>query len=69
MKTIFEKSNGVEGIGFGECKLGDYLPQALLRKEAVGLPQLSELEVLRVERPKFLYRKRFLSARVLYDEI
>lgn len=47
MKTIFEKSNGVEGIGFGECKLGDYLPQALLRKEAVGLPQLSELEVMR----------------------
>ena len=47
MKTIFEKSNGVEGIGFGESKLGDYLPQALLRKEAVGLPQLSELEVMR----------------------
>lgn len=43
----FEKSNGVEGIGFGECKLGDYLPQVLLRKEAVGLPQLSELEVMR----------------------
>ena len=39
MKTIFEKSNGVEGIGFGECKLGDYLPQVLLRKEAVGLPR------------------------------
>lgn len=47
MKTIFEKSNGVEGIGFGECKLGDYLPQVLLRKEAVGLPQLSELGVMR----------------------
>lgn len=47
MKTIFEKSNGVEGIGFGKCKLGDYLPQVLLRKEAVGLPQLSELEVMR----------------------
>ena len=47
MKTIFEKSNGVEGIGFGECKLGDYLPQVLLRKEAVGLPQFSELEVMR----------------------
>lgn len=47
MKTIYEKSNGVEGIGFGECKLGDYLPQVLLRKEAVGLPQLSELEVMR----------------------
>ena len=47
MKTIFYIFNGVEGIGFGECKLGDYLPQVLLRKEAVGLPQLSELEVMR----------------------
>lgn len=47
MKTIFEKSNGVEGIGFGECRLGDYLPKNLLRDGAIGLPQLSELEVLR----------------------
>ena len=47
MKTIFEKSNGVDGIGVGEYKLGDFLPQELLRKTPVGLPQLSELEVLR----------------------
>ena len=47
MKTIFEKSNGVSGIEFGECTLGDFLPQELLRKEKMGLPELSELEVMR----------------------
>ena len=47
MKTIFEKSNGVDGIGFGECKLGDFLPQEMLREGEIGLPQLSELEVMR----------------------
>lgn len=47
MKTIFEKSNGVDGIGFGECVLGDFLPNKFLREGNIGLPQLSELEVLR----------------------
>ncbi len=47
MKTIFEKSNGAEGIGVGEYKLGDFLPEDFLRKETIGLPQLSELEVMR----------------------
>ena len=47
MKTIFEKSNGVEGIGIGEYQLGDFLPKEFLREEKIGLPQLSELEVLR----------------------
>lgn len=47
MKTIFEKSTGVNGISIGECVLGDFLPNELLRKEPIGLPQLSELEVLR----------------------
>lgn len=47
MKTIFEKTSNVEGVGFGECKLGDFLPQELLRKDSIGLPQLSELDVLR----------------------
>ena len=48
MKTIFEKSNGVEGIGFGSnAVLGDYLPQEILREDTIGLPQLSELEVMR----------------------
>lgn len=47
MKTIFEKSNGVDGIRFGECKLGDFLPKEILREEPIGLPQLSELDVMR----------------------
>ena len=47
MKTIFEKSNGVDGIGFEENELGDFLPQELIRKDVIGLPQLSELEVMR----------------------
>ena len=47
MKTIFEKSNGVDGIGFEEIELGDFLPQELIRKDVIGLPQLSELEVMR----------------------
>ena len=48
MKTIFEKSNGVDGIGFGvKNELGEFLPKELLREGNVGLPQLSELEVMR----------------------
>ena len=41
MKTIFEKSNGVEGIGFGSnAFLGDYLPQEILREGEIGLHSL-----------------------------
>ena len=49
MKTIFEKSSGVSGIEFGEdIKLTENcIPQSLLRKNPIGLPQLSELEVMR----------------------
>ena len=47
MKTIFEKSNGVNGIEFGECRLEGCIPESLLRKNPIGLPQLSELEVMR----------------------
>ena len=50
MKTIFEKSTGVDGIGFGvsdEISLVGMIPDSLLRKDAVGLPQVSELEVMR----------------------
>ena len=47
MKTIFEKSNGVSGIELGECELKGFIPESLLRKELIGLPQLSELEVMR----------------------
>ena len=47
MKTIFEKSNGVSGVEIGECVLGQFVPKELLRKEPIGLPQLSELDVMR----------------------
>ena len=50
MKTIFEKSNGADGIGIGvnsEIKLEGLIPKELLREDPIGLPQLSELEVLR----------------------
>ncbi len=47
MKTIFEKSNGVDGVSIGECELGQFFPRELLRKDSIGLPQLSELEVMR----------------------
>jgi glycine dehydrogenase subunit 2 len=47
MKTVFEKSTGVDGVGVNECTLGDFLPDELLRKEDIGLPQLSELDVMR----------------------
>lgn len=48
MKTIFEKSNGIDGINFtDEVENLNFLPETLLRKESVGLPQLSELEVMR----------------------
>lgn len=47
MKTIFEKSNGVSGIEIGDYKLEGVIPENLLRKKPIGLPQLSELEVMR----------------------
>ncbi len=48
MKTIFQKSNGADGVCVGSNeKLGNFIPNNLLRKDAVGLPQLSELEVMR----------------------
>jgi len=48
MKTIFEKTSGVSGVSIGDnCKLEFELPEAFLRKEPIGLPQLSELDVMR----------------------
>ena len=49
MKTIFEKSNGSCGncLGDVEFKLEDCISKAFLRKRTVGLPQLSELDVMR----------------------
>ena len=52
MKTIFEKSTGVNGVGVGDVKgevvaLESMIPAELLRKDPIGLPQLSELDVMR----------------------
>lgn len=50
MKTIFEKSSGVDGVGICDCEfdgIEQFIPEDLLRKDQIGLPQLSELEVLR----------------------
>ena len=47
MKTIFQKTNGVDGVTLGECELGDFIPKNMLRSKEIGLPKLSELEVMR----------------------
>lgn len=48
MKTIFEKSNGTDGINLTDEKINlDFLPQEFLRTKELGLPQVSELEVMR----------------------
>ncbi len=48
MKTIFEKSNNVDGINVSDegIKLNS-ISQEFIRNEKIGLPQMSELEVLR----------------------
>lgn len=47
-KTIFEKSNNIDGINIFDCdKNLDFINKAFLRKTPLNLPQLSELEVLR----------------------
>lgn len=48
MKTIFEKSNNVDGVNVCEEELKiTSVSDEFLRKEKIGLPQMSELEVLR----------------------
>ncbi|MBE7712959.1 MAG: glycine dehydrogenase subunit 2 [Cyanobacteria bacterium SIG26] len=48
MKIIFEKSNGIDGINLTDEKIDiNFIPQSFLREEKIGLPQLSELEVMR----------------------
>lgn len=48
MKTIFEKSNGVEGISITEINdLPVGVARNFLREGDIGLPTLSELEVMR----------------------
>lgn len=48
MKTIFEKSNGIDGINLTDEKENlNFLDKDLLRTSATELPQMSELEVMR----------------------
>ncbi len=48
MKTIFEKSNGTDGITFTDEAIElSFINEKFLRKESPKLPQVSELEVLR----------------------
>ena len=48
MKTIFEKSNGVDGINLTDEKIDtSFLDSSLIRDEKIGLPQLGELDVMR----------------------
>ena len=49
MKTIFHKHSGVDGVSFN-VSLDDNLaciPKELVREDSIGLPQISELEVMR----------------------
>lgn len=48
MKTIFEKSNGIDGINLTDEKENlNFLDKDLLRTSDTALPQMSELEVMR----------------------
>lgn len=48
MKTIFEKTNGIDGINLTDESIDvNFIPSDCLRKNEVGLPQLSELDVMR----------------------
>ena len=48
MKTIFEKSSGADGINLtDEGANVNFLPESILRQNDIGLPQVSELELMR----------------------
>ena len=49
MKTIFQKYSGVDGISLSTTANNqlNFIPQELLRDDTIGLPQISELEVMR----------------------
>ena len=48
MKTIFEKSNGTDGINLTSEKVDtSFLNRSFVREDKIGLPQLGELEVMR----------------------
>ncbi len=48
MTTIFKKSNGADGINLTDEKLDiSFIDNSVLRNSDIGLPQMSELEVMR----------------------
>ena len=48
MKTIFEKSNGNNGINLTDEKFDlSFMDSSFLRDGDIGLPQIGELEVMR----------------------
>jgi len=48
MKTIFEKTNNVDGVSIGDNNLKlEGISEKFLRNSSIGLPQLSEIEVMR----------------------
>lgn len=48
MKTIFEKSNGINGINLTDEQLNiNFIPNSMLREGTIGLPQMGELDVMR----------------------
>lgn len=48
MKTIFEKSNGINGINLTDEGVNvNFIPKSLLRDGEIGLPQMGELDVMR----------------------
>ena len=47
MKTIFQNNSRADGVRLGDVKLECPIPNDLLRDGPIGLPQLSELEVMR----------------------
>ena len=48
MKTIFEKTNGNDGINLTDMNESiNFIPKEYLRNDKVGLPQMSELDVMR----------------------
>jgi len=48
MKTIFEKTNGNDGINFTDVEPAlDFIPDELKRSGKTGLPQVGELDVMR----------------------
>jgi len=46
---IFQNSNGADGVGFGcvDINVSDVIPNDIVREGIIGLPQMSELEVMR----------------------